>query len=98
MFWPDLACAHYAKSVQDFLQSENVTFISKNMNSANVPKVRPIVDFWGILKQKVYEEDWAARDIDQLKSRIKWALNNIDQETFLRLTEGVSRRLDIVTR
>jgi predicted transcriptional regulator len=98
VFWPDLASAHYAKAVQDFLHSENVTFIPKSMNPANVPKVRPIEDFWGILKQKVYEGDWAARDVNQLKSRIKWALKNIDQETFLRLTEGVSRRLDIVAR
>ena len=37
------------------------------MNPANAPKLRPIEDFWGILKQKVYEKGWRAKSIDQLK-------------------------------
>jgi|LakMenE18May11ns_1017448.scaffolds.fasta_scaffold9790835_1 hypothetical protein len=98
VFWPDLASAHYAKTVQDYLHSENVIFIPKSMNPANIPKARPIEDFWGILKQKVYENDWAAENIDQLIARIRWALPKIDKTTFMRLSEGVADRLRIVGR
>ena len=39
------------------------------MNPANAPKLRPIEDFWSILKQKVYEKVWKAKSIDQLKKK-----------------------------
>ena len=43
----------------------------KWLNPANVPKARPIEDFWGNLKQKVYEKDWRARNLQQLEQKIK---------------------------
>ena len=39
------------------------------MNPANAPKLRPIEDFLGILKQKVYKKGWRAKPIDQLKKK-----------------------------
>jgi len=69
VFWPDLASSHYANSVQDYLKSEKIEFVLKDMNPANAPKLRPIEDFWGILKQKVYEKCWRAKSIDQLKKK-----------------------------
>jgi predicted transcriptional regulator len=70
VFWPDLASSHYANSVQDYLKSEKIEFVPKYMNPANAPKLRPIEDFWGILKQKVYEKGWSAKPIDQLEKNI----------------------------
>jgi hypothetical protein len=67
VFWPDLGSSHYTNSVQDYLKSEKIEFVPKDMNPANAPKLRPIEDFWGILKQKVYEKGWRAKSIDQLK-------------------------------
>jgi hypothetical protein len=29
--------------------------VQRKLNPANVPKCRPIEDYWGILKRKVYE-------------------------------------------
>ena len=54
VFWPDLASSHYANSVQNYLLSEKVKIVPKMVNLANVSKARPIEDFWGCLKQKVY--------------------------------------------
>jgi transposase len=93
VFWPDLASAHYAKTVQVYLQGEKVTFVPKSLNPANVPKVRPIEDFWAVLKQKVYENGWSAKTIKQLIARIKWAFTKIEKVTFQRITEGVHKRL-----
>jgi transposase len=53
IFWPDQASSHYAKIVTSYLESENVQFVSKKDNPANVPEIRPIEDFWAYLKQKV---------------------------------------------
>ena len=38
-------------------------------NPANLPEVRPIEDFWSILKAKVYEKNWDAKTLHQLESR-----------------------------
>ena len=82
VFWPDLASSHYAKSVLEFLNYKNVAFVPKYLNPANVPKVRPIEDFWGLLKQKVYENDWKAKNIQELRKRITWCLCKIDKKKY----------------
>ena len=49
IFWPDQATAHYAKSVINYLNENNVNFVRKNDNPVNVPKCRPTENFWDIL-------------------------------------------------
>lgn len=93
VFWPDLASSHYAKTVQEYLNAQNVHFVPKNINPANVPKVRPIEDFWAVLKQKVYEGNWSAKNSEQLLQRIKWALPEVNIETFQKICTGVHKRL-----
>lgn len=46
VFWPDLASSHYAHRVVDYLKSENIELVPKEMNPANVPYARSIEDFW----------------------------------------------------
>ena len=70
----------------------------KTLNPANVPKARPIEDFWGILKQKVYYNNWAANSIAQLKKRIVWTLSKIDPKLVQSLAKDVYKRLQIVKR
>jgi len=94
VFWPDLASSHYATSVQQHLQTEKIRFVPKNRNPANVPKVRPIEDFWGLLKQKVYENDWTAKNIPQLIKRIKWCITKIDTKLIQKTCKSVHTRLD----
>ena len=67
VFWPDLASCHYAHTVQDNLKTNQVNYVPKWCNPANVPKARPIEDFWGNLKEDVYKGDWRAKDLDLLK-------------------------------
>ena len=42
VFWPDPASSHYAKKTVEFLNQQNIEFIPKNENPANVPECRPI--------------------------------------------------------
>ena len=38
IFWPDQVRAHYAKSVINYLNENNVNFVRKNDNPVNVPE------------------------------------------------------------
>ncbi len=71
LFWPDLASSHYATTVTDYFKAHNIKFVQKADNPPAVPEVRPIEDFWSILKGKVYEKNWQAKNVDQLRDRIK---------------------------
>ena len=43
--------------------------VDKVDNPANLPEVRPIEDFWSILKAKVFENNWEAKTLHKLESR-----------------------------
>jgi len=45
-FWPDLASSHYATEVVEYYRAQKIKFVEKCENSANVPEVRAIEDFW----------------------------------------------------
>ena len=73
VFWPDLSTIHYAKKVKNYLKNLNIPVIPKDMNPANVPKARPIEDFWANLKAEVYSGDWKATTLKKLKTEINCA-------------------------
>ena len=77
VFWPDLASAHYAKSVTSYLISKNITFVQKADNPPAVPELRPVKNFWSILKGMVYKNNWQATSVDELKQRIKYCLKKV---------------------
>ena len=76
----DLASSHYASSVLAYLNTEKIKYVRKNDNPSNCPKVRPIEDFWALLKRKVYENDWTARNTSQLIARIRSSLRALDEQ------------------
>ena len=43
-------------------------------NPPAILECRPIKDFWAILKDKVYEDNWQAKDVKQQQTRIKLCL------------------------
>ena len=68
IFWPR---AHYAKSVINYLNESNVNLVRKKDNPVNVQECRPIENFWAILKQQVYKNNWRAKNVKQLYQRIQ---------------------------
>ena len=54
------------KLAQSQFYSKKIPCVPKNLNPA---KNLPTEDFWGILKAKVYENNWSAKNIDQLKKK-----------------------------
>ena len=80
LFWPDLASAHYAKTVISYFNEKRVNYVTKCDNPPNVPELRPIEDFWGILKGLVYANNWQATDPNELRNRINNCIKKIDIE------------------
>jgi len=78
VFWPDLASAHYSNMTQGFRASNNIEYVPKVHNPANVPELRPIEEFWSEIKRLVYENNWQAENIKQLANRIRYAFNKVD--------------------
>ena len=98
VFWPDKASSHYAKIVTDYLDEHNITYVPKEINPANLPEVRPIEDFWANLKREVYKGSWSAENVDQLKQRIRYCLQNTDKGFVQLLASKVQPRLDFIRR
>ena len=79
IFWPDKASAHYAKGTTDFLISINIQFVPKDRNPTNFPQFKPIKDFFGELSSLVYRKCWIARNVKQLKTKIKKCLKEMNR-------------------
>lgn len=82
IFWPDLATAHYAKECLEFLDENDINYVAKDDNPPNCPEVRPIENYFSILKQRVYAENWSAENRDQLIRRIKKCAKEISLQTY----------------
>ena len=54
IFWPDLATCHYANVNQVWMKEQDLYFIAKEDNPPATPQIRPIEQFWSMLKNKVY--------------------------------------------
>jgi hypothetical protein len=92
VFWPDLASAHYSKATISWMD-ENVNYVPKTTNPPNVPQARPIENFWGCLKQKVYDGGWKATSEEQLIRRIKSKLTEFDSSYVETLMAGVKAKV-----
>ena len=92
IFWADLASAHRSKETISWLD-ENINYVPVDMNPPNVPKARPIEDFWGLLAQNVYEGAWEAKTEKQLIRRIEACLRKIDVPFLQSLMKGIKTKL-----
>ena len=96
VFWPDKASSHYAKSVVQFLNADNIPFVPKSRNPTNLPQCRPIEDFFGQLAQMVYKENWKAKNVKQLQNRIRNCLRKIDVSGVQGSCDHIRKNLRIV--
>ncbi len=97
-FWPDLASSHYAKVVVEYFRARKIKFVEKFENPANVPEARPIEDFWSILKGKVYENGWIAKNLNELNNRVRLCVRKLDPTLVQGLLASTSKRLDKIRR
>ena len=55
------------------------------VKSSNAPQIRPIENYWGILKMKVYEGNWSTKTRDHLIWRIKMKQKEINQDIVIKM-------------
>ena len=70
---------------QKWMKDQGLPFVAKDQNPPNAPQIRPIEAFWAILKMKVYEGNWSAKNRDQLIRRIKKSIQEIDMEIIVKM-------------
>ena len=92
IFWPDQAGSHYAEHSLENL----IHHVDKVDKPANLSEVRPIEDFWSLLKAKVYKNNWEAKTMHQLEIRIEKCLKEVDHVTILKTFACVKKRLSQV--
>jgi hypothetical protein len=91
---------NYAKSIKFQLGRKWAFQIELNNkkqsieNPANLPEVRAIEDFWSILKGKVYENNWNAENLAQLRNKIVLGLRKMDPNLEYKLIASTSSRLN----
>ncbi|CAF3841100.1 unnamed protein product [Rotaria magnacalcarata] len=93
VFWPDLASSHYVKKTIEWLNEQIVPFVPRAANPPNVPKAKPIEDFWSILTDKVYNGGWEATNRKQLANRIRIQQKQIDLKVVQTMINDVRRKL-----
>ena len=67
LFWPDMASCHYQRSVITWLKDQNINFVDKCENAANVPQARPIERFWALCKAEYKRRKTPARNLNLFK-------------------------------
>ena len=54
----------------EFLHDNGIAFVEKIDNPPKAPQIRPIENYWGFLKMKVYEGNWKAKETGRPKPGI----------------------------
>jgi len=98
IFRPDLASSHYGETVCDFKIESKINFVEKYENPANLPECRPIEQFWAIIKKKVYNGNWKAKNVDQLKERILYMATQIGRSLLAGLFKSMVRTMKDIGR
>ena len=61
LFWPDLESAHYTLPTRALFEEVQIPYVPREANPPNVPKLRQVEDFWGILNA------WSTREAGKPK-------------------------------
>ena len=67
------------------MTAQDIQYITRNVNPPNAAVIYPIEMYWSILKKKVYEKNWSAKNCDQLIRKIKSCEKKIESSTYQNL-------------
>ena len=93
IFWPDLATCHYANVNQDWMREQDLYFIAKEDNPPATPQIRPIEQFWSMLKAKVYENNWSAKNREQLIRKIQKCAREFDMDPIIKMFDHLKAKI-----
>ena len=93
IFWPDLASAHYARRTLEELDALKIPYVARENNPPNAPQLRPIEDFWAILKRRVYNNGYKPASIASLQLKMKNTIESIEIYVFENLFTGLGAKV-----
>ena len=80
------------------MMESGIEFVEKYENPANLPECRPIENFWGKIKQRVYADCWKAKNLKELKKRIQDCFKQINQSELASLFDSLLPKIRYVGR
>ena len=93
VFWPYLVSSHYAKETLEYLEQKKIPYLPKVRNPTNLPQCRPVVDFFGSLSALVCKNNWRAKDMKQLTTRIRNCIRKMGVSVVQRSCESIATKL-----
>lgn len=93
LFWPDLASCHYAKTVMEWYQANQVNIVPKTSNPPNCPELRPIERYWALMKRKLSGKKQGIKDIKHFQQIWTKTASTISEESVQTLMDGVKRKV-----
>ena len=82
-----------AKVNQDWMKEQDLYFIAKEDNPPATPQIRPIEQFWSMLKTKVYENNWSAKNRDQLIRKIQKCAKEFDMAPIIKMFDHLKAKI-----
>ena len=67
--------------------------LNRTENPPSAPHIRPIENYWGILKMKVYDKNWSAKTRPQMIRRIKQKVKEIDQNMVAKMFDNLKAKI-----
>ena len=83
----------FGQFFQDFLTQNDIYFVPRDHNPPNSPQIRPIENFFGILKQHVYAGNWSAKSREGLIRRIKKCVAEIDMTMVIKMFQNLKPKI-----
>ena len=87
------ATCHYSNENQEWLHENGITNVPKDQNPPSSPQIRPIEQFWDILKQRVYAKNWQAKNREQLIRKIKKCVKEIEPSVRVNLFKNLKSKV-----
>ena len=92
-FWPNLASAHYADETLELFETYGIKYIPSKLNPPNVPHLRPIENYWALVKRAVYAGGYVAKSMDALKGRIRAKIREVEQTEVIQLFRSIKSKI-----
>ena len=76
------------------MENAGIYTVPKSLNPPNAPQICPIENFWGALKQKVYQGNWTAKNKEQLIRKIKKSVQELDPNIYVRMFQNLRLKIN----
>lgn len=93
LFWADMASCHYAKDTLPWYKANNINFVTHDCNPSNSPELRPIGEYWSIVKGILKKTVETVKNIEEFKTKWLWASRKVDNALVQNMMARVRRKV-----